>query len=89
MLLGCVIAIVPVLYASIRHARAEAEEERSAGENRAARPLLQVVCPPCGVALSGTDPDHLRKIIGDHAWHKHGVPTASHLLVGSPMPANW
>lgn len=82
MLLGCLIAIVPVLYGSIRDARTQSEEATvtasAEAKTQTPRSLLEVICPPCGTALHGEDLEGVLRKVGDHAWRHHGVPPSGH-----------
>ncbi|MGO9197473.1 MAG: hypothetical protein ACLQK4_10140 [Acidimicrobiales bacterium] len=86
MVLGCIIAIVPVLYGSIRDCRTEAALRLEVpllpviDSTEAPAETLEIVCPPCGAVLSGTDSGELLVAINHHAWHVHGVPQSGHAL---------
>jgi len=87
MIVGCAIAIVPVLAGSIRDCRSQ--RESASGEHEALavavdagaapRPSVEVVCPPCGAVLRGADTLALLVAVSDHAWRAHGVPDAEQL----------
>jgi hypothetical protein len=83
MVLGCVIAIVPVLYGSIRDRRTQAalRTELPVIKSTQAPPdTFEVMCPPCGAVLRGTHSGELLEAISQHAWRVHGVPHPGQVL---------
>ncbi len=85
-LLGCAVAIVPVLYGSIRVNRSEATLRTEARptpiteSTQAPSQKLEVVCPPCGAVLRGTESAQLFEEVSHHAWRVHGVPQPDRVL---------
>jgi hypothetical protein len=89
MVVGCVVAITPVLFGSVLHHRST----RAAGSDQhdgqlpvserngqASRPSFELVCPPCGTVLRAVTPDDLLDAVTDHAWRNHGVPNPERVL---------
>jgi len=80
MLLGCAVAIVPVLYGTFRgnwHSGVSAEPSYSVGT----RPQqLEVTCPPCGEVVRASGHEALLAAFHEHAWARHGVPHSASVL---------
>lgn len=79
MILGCGIAIVPVLWGSLRQHRGRPVLGVGAPAPGSAavpeRPMLEVMCPPCGTTISGRSRADLVRAVDRHAWAAHGVPS--------------
>ena len=80
MLLGCAVAIGPVLYGTCRgnwHSSVSAEPRVSV----ATRPQqLEVACPPCGEVVRASGHEALLAAVHEHAWTRHGVPHSASVL---------
>jgi hypothetical protein len=80
MLLGCAVAIAPVLYGTLRgnwHSNVSAEPPDSV----ATRPQqLEVACPPCGEVVRASGHEALLAAVHEHAWTRHGVPHPASVL---------
>lgn len=88
MLLGCVIAIVPVLVGSVRDCKAQAttprgDQQAAATAEPAGAGPVEVVCPPCGAVLRAPDTDDLLEVVRDHSWRHHGMPHPERVLAAS------
>lgn len=89
MVLGVVIAVVPVLWGSVLNHHAERRESGGAvgaEERREPRPAtmsMRVDCPLCEVPLYASSNAELVDRVGRHAWRTHGIPSTAHILESS------
>jgi hypothetical protein len=80
MLLGCAVAIVPVLYGTLRgnwHSGVSAESPDSVATRSQ---QLEVTCPPCGEVVRASGHESLLAALREHAWARHGVPHSASVL---------
>ena len=90
MIVGVAIAVLPVLWGSVRFQRAEQAGAMVPVQSSSARIaaagataelfVLGVSCPLCTARISGSTNERLVDAVERHAWREHGIPSASHIL---------
>jgi hypothetical protein len=80
MLLACAIAIVPVLYGTLRRNWHPDLIAKPAEPVVTTAQQMEITCPPCGEVVRASGHEALLAALDEHAWARHGVPHSASIL---------